>query len=224
MERLERAVIYTALFGDYHQRLVPLPDIGIDAVAFTDDIVKAAPGWKTVVVPFPDKTIHPRMQAKWFKLFPHELFPEYDVSIWIDAGWLTVNRNVAVEMTPFLKETNICFFPHRRNQTLLEELYETMALEKYKMLPCPSQVAAYYADGYKDENEIVECTSLLRRHNEADVKRFNAAWWKECRKWTYADQLSAPYVLWKERVNYTRYPFTLDGQSWFRIHEWRGDK
>lgn len=218
-----KTVLYSALFGSYHSGFLPLPDIGIDAYAFTDKAENAAAGWKTVVMPFPDKDVHPRMQAKWFKLFPHELFPEYDVSIWIDAGWRTVNRNVASEMCPYVENQPLCFFPHRRNKTLLDELYETMALKKYAGLPCPSQVAEYYANGYDDQIGIVECTSLLRRHNEQEVKDFDECWWKQCRLWTYADQLSAPYLLWRQEIPFNLYPFNLDQQSWFRIAEWRGD-
>ncbi len=217
-------VLYTALYGGYHGKFLPLPDIGIEAYAFTDNPAAAASGWKTVVVPFPDKGVHPRMQAKWFKLFPHELFPDHDVSIWIDAGWNTVNTRVAEEIPGYLGEHNLCFFPHRRNQTLLDELYETMAIPKYIGLACPSQVAAYYTEGYADENAILECTVQLRRHHEKDTIRFNEAWWKECRQWSYADQLSCPYVLWKEQIAYSKYPFNLDQQTWFRIAEWRGDK
>lgn len=215
-----KVVLYTALYGNYHSKFNALPDLGIDAYAFTDNPEAAASGWQTVVVPFPDKDMHPRMQAKWFKCFPHELFPDYDVSIWIDAGWFTTNLD---GITDYLKESNLCFYPHPRNKNLLNELYETMGLEKYKMLPCPSQVTDYYMDGYQDENGILECTSLLRRHNEPDVKRFNEAWWRECRKWTFCDQLSAPYVLWKQQVNYSKFPFSLSGQNWFRLKEWRGD-
>jgi hypothetical protein len=215
-----KVVLYTALYGNYHSKFNALPDLGIDAYAFTDHPGTAASGWQTVEVPFPDKYAHPRLQAKWFKMFPHELFPQYDVSIWIDAGWNTVSVDGMVE---HLGNNNLCFYPHPRNKNLLNELYETMGLEKYKMLPCPSQVADYYADGYQDENGILECTSLLRRHNESDVKRFNEAWWRECRKWTFCDQLSAPYVLWKEQVNYSKFPFSLSGQNWFRLKEWRGD-
>lgn len=215
-----KVVIYSALYGGYHSKFNPLPNLGIDAYAFTDNPEAAAGGWKTVVVSFPDKDMHPRMQAKWFKCFPHELFPQYDVSIWIDAGWNTVSIDGMVE---HLGANNLCFYVHPRNKTLLNELYETMGLEKYKMLPCPSQVASYYQDGYNDESGIVECTSLLRRHNEADAKRFNEAWWNECKRWTFCDQLSAPYLLWKQQVNYSTFPFYLSGQHWFRLKDWRGD-
>jgi hypothetical protein len=180
-----KVVLYTALYGNYHSKFNALPDLGIDAYAFTDNPDAAAPGWETVVVPFPDKDMHPRMQAKWFKMHPHELFPDYNVSIWLDAGWHVTNHNLVSEMLPYVERTNLCFFPHPRNKNLLNELYETMGLEKYKMLPCPSQVAEYYADGYKDENGIVECTSLLRCHNFINVQNFNEAWWRECRKWTF---------------------------------------
>ncbi len=218
-----KIVLYTALYGGYHSKFLPLPDIGIDAYAFTDNPDAAAPGWQTVVVSFPDKDMHPRMQAKWFKMHPHELFPEYDVSIWIDAGWRVVNTRIAEEMPAYLGDANICFFPHRRNKTLLDELYETMGINKYVGLPCPTQVAYYYSAEYKDESGVLECTSLLRRHNEENIKQFNKAWWKQCRKWTYADQISAPYLLWDFNVKFNKYPFNLDQQTWFRIAEWRGD-
>lgn len=228
MENSRRLVIFSALYGDYLHGFHALPNLDIDAYAFTDNIKNAAEGWRTMYMPCP-KDVHPRLQAKWFKMFPHKLFPEYEYSLWIDAGWKWTGDQIVAHtfqqfFPSYLKENALCFLPHRRNKNLQEELYETMGLEKYVGLPAPSQVASYYADGYKDENGIIEGTMILRKHNHPDAVRFNEAWWCENKKWTYCDQLSAPYVLWKEKIDFSLFPFNLSEQRYFSIAEWRGDK
>jgi hypothetical protein len=160
------------------------------------------------------------MQAKWFKVFPHLLFPEADVSIWIDAGWKVRRLDGLMD---HLDDTGLCFFPHRWHSTLRQELEATLALPKYAGLPVKEQVEHYFASGFQDTEGIVECTSLLRAHHNPNVIRFCELWWEEQLRWTPCDQLSAPYVLWAGKIAHTKFPMTLAEQTWFTLLQWRGD-
>lgn len=217
---MSKVVLYSAMTGGY-DTLKELPDVGCDAVLFTEEAAQVK-GWQNRVVR--RKEHHPRMRAKWFKLHPHLLFPEYDISIWLDSSAQVLKRAFVREMVTYLQDAPLVFFPHRWRNNILDEAAATMALPKYLGLPLSAQVQSYYNAGYADECGLLECTSLLRRHNDPFAARFGEAWWDENLHWTYADQISAPFVLWRDKIPFARFPFDLSGQQWFQIATWRDDR
>jgi hypothetical protein len=160
------------------------------------------------------------MAAKWPKLHPHRLFPDADVSIWIDAGWQA--HASLLQCLEYLNGAGQVFYPHRWRRTVREELAATTH-PKYAGLPLAEQVNTYYGLGYADQVPLLECTSIARRHHDQAVAALNEAWWAECLRWTPADQLSLPFLLWATGAPYSRYPFTLAGQQWLTLRRWRDD-
>jgi hypothetical protein len=73
---LRRVAIYTAIFGDYDELKAPVAqDIDCDFFCFTDQVKprKLHP-WRTISVRRM-ASLSPRMQAKWFKVANHHVFP-----------------------------------------------------------------------------------------------------------------------------------------------------
>ena len=215
-----KAVIYSALFGHYFEKLPPMPLQEWPAVCFTDDPNLTALGWDVRVVDRPEAT--PRLKAKWFKLHPDALFPDMDVSIWIDAGWQVVNPNFAHEALGYLNGSPAVFYPHRWHQNIREELAASTH-PKMSAYPLAAQVQCYLDQGLPADAPILECTSIVRKHHDPRVVEMDKSWWWENVTWSECDQLSLPFVLWKTRMPYSRFPFTLAGQSWFSLSQWRAD-
>ncbi len=213
-------VVFTALYGAYYPVLPPIPPQGVPCVAFTDDPELRADGWEMRVVPRPERT--PRLRAKWFKLQPHACLPEYDASLWVDAGWAVVSESFAADNFALLETAGAVFYPHRWRHSIREELPAT-SHPKYAGVPLAAQVNSYLAAGFPDDLGLLECTSIARRHLDPGVIALDDAWWEQNLAWSEADQLSLPYVLWKTRTPHARYPFTLDGQPWIRLAQWRAD-
>ena len=229
-----RVCLYTALYGDYDVLRPVMPQAWddpstssghADCIAFTDRSSNAE-GWQVIVTPRPEP--HPRMQAKYFKLNPHECLRDYDLSVWVDASLRVHSPHPVRDLARYVNPSTgsgapVAFFPHRWRTTLADELAAHLPLRKYAGLPIREQVASYFADGYAEQTPLLECTCIVRRHNDRAVVALDEAWWGECRRWTYADQLSLPYVLWKLGTPYTRLPFNLDEQPWFKWATWRDD-
>ncbi len=221
-----KVVVYSAMMGKY-DTLKPLQDLGVPAVMFTETAMEAE-GWENRVMTRPER--HPRLRAKWFKLHPHVLFPDAAVSIWIDSSVLVQNPNFVTEAITQLKDAPLTFFPHRWRTNLRDELTASMEHPKYWGLPGQAQIDSYYAEGFQDTDGLMECTVLVRRHNDEAAIYFDEAWWAENVKWTYMDQLSCTYALWRTQQQYpdrrlfTLFPVTLATQQWFRIASWRADK
>ena len=96
-----RAVVYTAIFGGYDALKQPPPqDEPCDFICYTDGEMPSRVGaWRIIHVKT-DHKLHPRLQAKRFKILSHRIFPRvpylpflfrrrFDMSIWIDASLQT---------------------------------------------------------------------------------------------------------------------------------------
>ncbi len=193
----------------------------VDCLAFTDRESHAS-GWQVIVAERPEP--HPRMQAKFFKLNPHECLADYDLSVWVDASLRIHSPHLVEDLAMYVNDlTPVAFFPHRWRTRLADELAAHLPLRKYAGLPIREQVQSYADQGYRDQVALLECTCIVRRHHDPRVVELDRDWWHECRRWTYADQLSLPFLLWKLGTPYTRLPFNLDEQGWFRWATWRDD-
>jgi len=96
------AVVYTAIYGDYDKLKQPrAQDVPCDFICFTDNetLLGRAGLWRIIVAPRPEP--HPRMQAKYYKIMSHLVFPggqlapcydwpgervNYDDVIWVDGS------------------------------------------------------------------------------------------------------------------------------------------
>lgn len=214
------ACIYTALFGHYFDRVPPVVGQQVPCICFTDDPDLAAPGWEIRLVERLEAT--PRLKAKWFKLNPHECLPEFDASIWIDAGWAIHSVWFAREALGYLGGAAWLGYPHRWHKTIQDELGASIH-PKMSGYPLAQQVQCYFDQGMPDTVRVLECTSIVRRHHDPCVVEVDLAWWWENTAWSECDQLSLPFVLWKTGAPYRTFPFTLAEQPWFTLANWRAD-
>ncbi|MBL4693043.1 MAG: hypothetical protein JKY92_06910, partial [Magnetovibrio sp.] len=56
----------------------------------------------------------------------------------------------------------------------------------------------YLADNIPLDLKLFENNFLLRRHNAPDVVKLMEAWWEQMNTHSHRDQLSLPYVAWKQ--------------------------
>lgn len=217
-------MIYTSLMGDYIP-LAPMIDLNVPCIAFCDQNY-AATGWEVRVVHRPEP--HPRLRAKYFKMHPHELFPDYDVSVWIDAGVIVLDKTFPNKIAAWLKGAATVFFPHRQRRTVKEELAAHLVIPKYAGLPLKEQVAHYTKQGFPDDVGLLECTVIARYHNDFRAVRLNEKWWTHNVRWSFADQLSLPYCIWQlggdAKAGVTRLPFAINVQPWVKWETSRMDK
>ena len=66
-----RVVVYATIYGDYDDlKPVPPQTVAAEYVCLSDVPREATGGWQVVVPPFPRRDLHPRLRAKFFKMFP----------------------------------------------------------------------------------------------------------------------------------------------------------
>ena len=187
---------YTAVYGDH----IPLPEFdtkGFEFRCYTDRKIESNT-WKITTMVGDGTPLHPRLAAKRHKMFPPSL--DGDISIWIDASITVTDVHEMVKVCKAaLGKRDLALFKHPERDNIYDEAAISIALPKYAGLPLIEQVESYAAEGLPRASGLWAGGVIVRRHTERRVN-FENDWWTENEKWSYQDQLSLPYVLWKHDV------------------------
>jgi hypothetical protein len=229
-----RGVVYTAIFGGYDTLKQPVAqDQPCEFVCFTDEKGPASVGaWRMVRLES-DAKVHPRMQAKWFKLQCHKVFPDgrlasryapfsirfkNDLSIWIDGSIRIKSPSFVRDMRARLGAQDWAMFVHPDRDCIYDEASISAGLSKYDGLPIFAQVEAYKRM-VAPHGGLFACGVIVRREPESKlVTRANEMWWNENVKWTYQDQVSLPFVLRTlSDCDPVAIPEPLRSNEWFDI-------
>lgn len=147
-----------------------------------------------------------RRTARWHKINSHVLFPDAENVVWFDGSQRLKPIGMFADLVqPGLSNHDIATFKHPERTCVFQELQACKKLKKDNNLLMESQIEAYRKDGYPPFNGMVETACLLRRHSPA-VVRFNKLWWEQIQSYSYRDQLSFNYVIWKLKLEYGRIP------------------
>ena len=206
-----RAVVYTAIFGGYDTlKHPPAQDEPCDFICFTDSKLPSRVGaWRVIHVKT-DHKVHPRIQAKRFKILSHSIFPggrlapryapfslrqRVDLSIWVDASLQLKGPTFVKDMRNKLDDGDWAMFVHPDRDCIYEEALESITMRKYQQVPILPQVQAYRSV-VPPHGGLYACTVIVRREPSTErLKRVHKLWWEENVKWTCQDQLSLPFVL-----------------------------
>jgi hypothetical protein len=142
--------IYTAIYGGYDDlKTQPQQTIDCDFVCFSDTMLSDAHGW-TIQKRTNKRLLHPRLQAKYYKLMSHELFvpplhrllpffgtlsQKYAVTIWIDGSVKILSPRFAEEMVASLGQNGIAMFVHPDRSCIYDEVALCSDFPKYRQFP-----------------------------------------------------------------------------------------
>ena len=190
----ERIVIYTALAGSGRDRLVdPIPAPGVDYVCFTDQSLTSKV-WQ--IRPFSWMHKEAVRTAKHPKVLPHKYFPEYDLSIWIDAN-ITPLPDIVRAARHYLRFHDLALHKHPVRTCLYKEA-DVVSRVKYDFPEIINRVILrYHRAGMPHDFGLCECGVLFRRHNAPAVKKLMELWWAEIDRGTNSDQMPFAFSWWK---------------------------
>lgn len=205
------AVLYTAIFGGYDTLKQPKSqDASCDFVCFTDQKMPPRVGaWRVIHVKTGHE-VHPRTQAKQFKILSHRVFPggrlalryapwsrrrRVDLSIWVDASLQIKSATFVTDMRNRLGDGHWAMFVHPDRDCIYDEALVSMTMRKYRDLPIRPQMETYRSV-VPPHSGLYACTVIVRREPSGErLERAHELWWNENITWTYQDQLSLPFVL-----------------------------
>lgn len=199
---LPKVVIYTCIIGKYDNLLEPLfINENIKYYAITDFEINKNSKWRRIDIN--DLKIPENLSSveinRWIKLHPHKIFSMFDYSIYIDGS-----VRIVADLMPWVLDLNPLSFlgihKHPIRNRIVTEMNSIISYKNTNVEKIKQQIFDYYEDGYDDSFGILEATVLVRKHNEAICQNVMDDWWRELNKYQFRDQVSLPYVLWKNSI------------------------
>jgi hypothetical protein len=88
-------------------------------------------------------------------------------------------------------------FKHSIRSTILEELNISLLQQRYVDQDINEQYKKYIKDGFKDDNGLFENGIIIRALDDEITNKIFEDWWDHNVKYSFQDQISYPYILWK---------------------------
>lgn len=210
--------VCTAVTGAYEHTCSKLFLEGVDYIYFTDgQIPFGMPDeWKQIILG--DELMDNRRRAKRPKLNPHsiDILNNYKYLIWIDGDMEILTPGFVPEIISFLNN-GFVISPHFDNRHCAYTEAEIRP-KKYAKEPLDQQVAFYKQEGFPKDFGLYECGVSARDMTNLEVKKLGEFWYEQNMTWSYQDQVSLPYCLWKTGYKPDVLPQSFRDYNWVRIN------
>ena len=202
--RIAKGVVYTCITNDYDKieeiNIYKYIDNDWDYVLFTDNeeqIKKGQVGiWEIRPIQFTE--LDNTRNQRWHKTHPHNLFPDYQKSLWIDA-----NINILTDYVfKIANKTNqpIMIPIHYKDNCIYQEYIDVLKYELDDANIIKQELNVIKNAGMPENYGFTETNILIRKHLEPDMISLQNEWWDFIYKYSKRDQLSCMYLLWKRNI------------------------
>lgn len=224
IENNNKIAIVSAIYGNYDnlkEQNVNNANL-VDWFCFTDNTeIKNNGYWKIINKPYhlinptqdnnyknnfnnistEDKRTFNMMCAKYYKLQGHniDILKKYNYIIWVD-GSLFLRPDYVDNIIKLVKHNyNLVNFKHNGRDNIKDELEASLIMDKYVSQDLWKQYDEYMSQGFTDRIGLFENTMIIRK-NIGYINKLFDEWWEHNLKYSYQDQISYPFVLWKHRI------------------------
>ena len=212
-------VIYTCITGSYD---TPMPlsykNTNFNYICYTDNPTIKSDFWEMKPLPEKLKNLDDVRKNRYVKLHPHEFFPDYNLSIYID-GNVDIRGDVDEFLNKYCKNTDSVFFAgqHPQRNCTYKEAKAIIDCKKDIPSNINPQISAYENEGFPKNFGLTQNCILVRYHNDKNCINLMNAWWEEVKNRSYRDQMSLMYCMWK--TNFKQYKIldkTLFNSGYFK--------
>lgn len=219
----KKVAIITSNYGHYDN--VTEHDINVENIdwyCFTDNNITSKQ-WKIITKPYhlqdvtqgknansKDSSVYNMMASKYYKMKHHkiDILDEYEYIVWLDARVRVKNEFISLISSVIIHDYKLVNFKHSKNSSIKEEVYESLSQERYVKQDVMGQYEEYRKDGYND-TVLFENGVFIRKVNE-EINDLFDEWWRHNVQYSFQDQISYPYVLWK----HNQFPYTISKSIW----------
>lgn len=200
----KRFVIYTIITGGYNNILQPIVvDERFDYILFSNDFqCKHIGVWEIRGIPTVVNSNDNKRLSRYPKSHPDEMLSEYDASLYIDANIQIAERGIYERVIELYKKGVIyagiklnisnrdCIYDHALDMCMMGVEHDYVAA---------SQCHELYKRGFPRHYGLNENNVMYRRHC-AEMKIVNEEWWWWITNYSFRDQFSFMYCLWKNNI------------------------
>lgn len=196
-----KIVVYTANIGGYDELEDPLyRNENIKYVCYTDDRTYHSSVWNVTYLDL-QKQEEAALKVRELKFFPHKYFPEYEISVWVDSKF-RICDDIRKYIEKYMGKSSMLVFPHFERDCIYDEQVECVKLDKGDPILMGGQVYQYNKEGFPRHAGLAEGGCIVRRHHDKVLQKVMGDWWEQINHFSRRDQLSLPYVCWKNQFRY----------------------
>ena len=199
---VKKGVIYTCIAGEYDDLIQhTCINHNYDYVCFTDnnDMIEKKQIGVWQILPLVFNKLDNIKNARWHKVHPHVLFPNYEKSIWIDS-----NSDILTSKLFQLIENNVSkplLVPlHFSRDCIYDECQACIMCEKESEQNANAMQAFLKSHNMPENYGLNETNILIRNHLNPQIIAIMEQWWDFIEKYSKRDQLSFSYVLYKNDI------------------------
>jgi len=198
----KKIAIYTCITGKYDNVLEPYYiDEKCDYFVFTDENIETMV-YQKVHIPQTIKNLNDNVLInRYIKMHPHELFEkDYDYAIYIDGNIQQIS-DLSAFVNNINDEIGISMHKHSIRKCIYDESKILKVYKKGNPKFIKKQVEQYKKEDFPIEYGMAEANIIVTNLKSNISKKIFEDWWEEFVKTkSMRDQLSLPYVMWKNNV------------------------
>mgnify|MGYP007101844054 CR=1 FL=1 len=201
---MNRYVIYTVLTGAYEDILQPLLiDNRFDYVLFSNDFKEKEIGvWQIRPIPPVVDINDNKRLSRYPKSHPKTMLSEYAASLYIDANIQIADKWVYDRIIALVdlgvEHAGIKLLLTGRDD-IYRHAYDMCAMRTEHDMNAIRQCHALYKLGFPEHFGLNENNVIFRLHTEL-MKKVDEEWWWWITNYSYRDQFSYMYCLWKHQI------------------------
>ena len=139
--------------------------------------------------------------TRYFKLFPHLFFKEYDLSIYIDSSYIIKGDLNELLLKIINPSFDLYFLQHPVRNKVFQEFSAVIKYKKDTKKSVNIVKKRYIKENFPDNLGLTQNCIIIRKHNKKNIIKLMKFWWKEIKNYSYRDQLSLNYAIWKLNLN-----------------------
>lgn len=213
---MEKIAIYTCIIGAYDELRQPrVLEEGFDFICFVGFGEKHAERdgvWEIRELPLSSASGVPTLEARWGKMHPHELLPDYACSVWVDGNIALLDgslyRAARLKAASGVQYSGV---PHPDRDCTYDEARKCLDMKYLTPFSWLKVCLFLRLQGLPRHAGLMESNLVFRRHLDPAVVAFDERWWGHILDLSRRDQLSLMPTLrksglcWDDRL--------LDGRN-----------
>ena len=214
-----KKLVYTVLTNNYESPAKIVKDDGWDYICMTDSDTLKSNQWDVRKIPNWVMELPANKRQRIIKILPHIFFPEYEISLYIDANVNIVSKgHLDSYLERYLKNNVVAIPKHPQRDCAYKEFLVVRKSKKDTSNAAVFQCERYLDEGMPAKYGLWETNIMFRKHNHPDCIKLMTKWALELMMGSHRDQLSISYSTYRTGVKICSMPSTTRNDRVFKCN------
>lgn len=143
---------------------------------------------------------NPMLITRYYKTHPFELFENYDYAIYVDSN-VEIMSDISKMINNINNDYGLGLHASNQRDCIYNEIKVHRILKKGNYKKMKDQAKRYKKRKFPKHYGVLDCNVVACELKNLNAIKILRDWWREyLRSESLRDQLSLPYVLWKNKV------------------------